>query len=166
MRAVYSIHLTALLLLALFQGGPVAAQQVYKCTHADGKVAYAGEPCVAARSSERILIQHNTLDASALRDYAVRQENEQLKAQLKNQQDAMLLASLATPSQARTPTDEGAVRASVRDCDKAKRDYEVTASSTANSEAIVEAKRSIMFGTCGLREPDKRSTTISNVTYR
>ncbi len=45
-------------------------------------------------------------------------------------------------------------------CEKAKRDYEVTASSTANSRAIVRSKRSMMYGTCGMKEPDENTVNI------
>ena len=40
-------------------------------------------------------------------------------------------------------------------CRQAQRDYEVTAGSSSHQPALVEAKRSIMFATCGLREPDR-----------
>ncbi len=160
MQAVFSVNV-ACFALALLCGGDVAAQQIYKCKTSTGKIEFSDAPCQTAHSSEKILVQGNTLDSSGNRELLLRKENEELKEQLRNQQQKAVTSSGGMASQ-RTQPDFQAERIDTFACEKAKRDYEVTASSTANSQTIVDAKRSVMFGTCGMREPDKNTTTINN----
>jgi len=99
------------------------------------------------------------LDFSAGRELQLRRENEQLKEQLRDQQRSAPSNGIAPQ---RTQPDLQTQRIDSIACERAKRDYEVTASSTANSRAIVQSKRSMMYGTCGMKEPDQN--TINLVT--
>jgi hypothetical protein len=151
---------SAYIVLALFSLNNAAAQHVYKCQNAAGKIEFSDAPCQADRRGERVQLRENSLDSSGSREYMLRKENEQLKEQLKNQQHAVPPYGGMAPQ--RTQPDLQAERIDALACEKAKRDYEVTASSSANSRAIVEAKRSMMYGACGMREPDRSTITIEN----
>lgn len=151
---------SAWLVLALFSLNNAAAQHVYKCQNATGKIEFSDAPCQADRKGERIQLRENSLDSAGSREYLLRKENEQLKEQLKNQQQAAPPYGGMAPQ--RTQPDLQAERIDAIACERAKRDYEVTASSSVNSRAIVEAKRSMMYGACGMREPDRNTITIEN----
>lgn len=159
MKAVFVVN-AACLLLTLFSLANAAAQHVYKCKNVTGKIEFSDGPCQADRIGEKVPLRENSLDSSGSREYMLRKENEQLKEQLKNQQQAAPPYTGVAPQ--RTQPDLQAERIDTLACERAKRDYEVTASSTANSRAIVEAKRSAMYGVCGMREPDRNTITIEN----
>lgn len=144
-----------ILAIAFASGGDVAAQNVFKCFNTAGKIEFSDAPCQGAGTGARIQAQGNSIDSSGSREYQLRFENEQLKERLLDQERR------ATASKGpRTQQDLQAERVDSFACEKAKRDYEVTASSNSNSLSIVQAKRSMMFGTCGMREPDNNSVNI------
>lgn len=144
---------TTFVVLALANQDAVA-QHIFKCQNAAGGFEFSDAPCRGSRSSERLQIKENSIDTSGSREHQLRWENEQLKEQLRDQQRTT--TSAGSGSQ-RTQPDLQAERIDTFACEKAKRDYEVTASSNANNRAIVEARRSIMYGTCGMREPDTKT---------
>jgi|GEM_PF-2474172 len=144
----------------LFASTNVAAQQVFKCTNAAGKIEFSDAPCHGSRTVEKVRAQANTLDLSGSRELQLRKDIEQLREQLKDQQQKAIPTGALAPQ--RMQPDLQAERIDTLACERARRDYEVTASSTSNSQTIVEAKRSIMYGTCGMREPNKNSITIEN----
>lgn len=125
---------------------PAAAQTVYRCTGPAGQVLFSDEPCPAGSQAARVtLTPGNTVDNSALREAMREQRNAP--------------AGAAEPGRVVTRSDaalpEGSDRSLSFECRQAQRDYEVTAGSAADRPALIEAKRSIMFATCGLREPDR-----------
>ena len=123
---------------------PALAQTVNRCTSASGQVLFSDEPCPQGSQASRIAVTPgNTVDNSALRE-AMR---EQRAAPAPDE------ARVVTRSDAALPP--GGDRAASFECRQAQRDYEVTAGSSAALPALIEAKRSIMFATCGLREPDR-----------
>lgn len=153
------MHSVAAALLALsFANSDVAAQQqVFKCKDAKGKIEFTDYPCGGSRTGGQIQVQVNSIDFSAGRELQLRTENEQLKEQLRDRQRSAPTNGIAPQ---RTQPDLQTERIDTIACERAKRDYEVTASSTANSRAIVQSKRSMMYGTCGMKEPDQNTINI------
>lgn len=137
----------ALALLALASPMlPAAAQTVYRCTSPSGQVLFSDEPCPKGSQAARVTVTPgNTVDNSALR--------ETLREQRAAAAAAPEPGRVVTRSDAALP--EGSDRSLSFECRQAQRDYEVTAGSAADRPALIEAKRSIMFATCGLREPDR-----------
>jgi hypothetical protein len=163
MRAIFAVNMASLFLGIVFCGG-AGAQQVFKCQNASGTIEFSDKRCTGAHTSTQIKARTNSMDSSGSRELLLRQENEQLREQLKEQQKNVSLGATAPQ---RTQPDLQADRIDGFACEKAKRDYEITASSTSNSWTVVEAKRSIMYGTCGMREPDKNTTNVNNrITVR
>lgn len=161
---VLTVPCIAFIFLGVVYAGNAFTQQVFKCLNAAGKVEFSDALCAGDRSIQKIKAQNNVIDGSSAREYLLRNENEELKQKLIEQQRN--LSSGATAAQ-RTQPDLQAERIDTLACERAKRDYDVTANSKFNSAEIVEARRSIMFGTCGMREPTKNTTTIDtriNVT--
>lgn len=148
------IAVLAVIALAWLQG--TQAQTHYKCKNSAGKVEFSDVPCSADLSQGRVRTQANSLDSSGNRELILRQENERLKEQLREQEKA---ATSVAPQ--RTQADLQAERIDQFACEKAKRDYEVTASSKFNSPEIIEARRSMMYGVCGMREPNRSTTNIN-----
>lgn len=146
------------LVFGLSSSGRVNAQQLYKCQSANGKIEFTDAPCSGSRTSEKFNARDNSIDTSGSRELSLRLENEQLRQQLREQQKSNTTAPSAPQ---RTQADLQAERIDVLACERAKRDYEVTANSRSSGEAIIEAKRSMMYGTCGMREPDKNTTTVN-----
>lgn len=145
-------------ILALATGGNASAQQhVYKCQSAAGKYEFSDAPCNGARTSEKLQTQGNSLDFSGSRESQLRRENEQLREQMRDQQKG---ATSAGSAPRRTQPDLQAERVDTIACERAKRDYEVTANSNYNNTPIVDAKRSMMYGTCGMREPDSKTINV------
>ena len=121
-----------------------SAQTVYRCTSASGQVLFSDEPCPQGSQAARINVAPgNTVDNSALRE-AMREQRAH---------PAPEAPRVVTRSDAALPA--GGDRSTSFECRQAQRDYEVTAGSSSHQPALVEAKRSIMFATCGLREPDR-----------
>ena len=119
-----------------------SAQTVYRCTASTGQVLFSDEPCPQGSQSSRISVAPgNTVDNSALRESMREQRENPPPPQVVTRSDAAL-----------PPTGD---RATSFECRQAQRDYEVTAGSSGQLPALIEAKRSIMFATCGLREPDR-----------
>lgn len=152
MRLIASPPPWMLLLLIASGALPLQAQTVYRCQSPSGQVLFSDEPCPAGSRVERVNVQPNSIDASADR--------------------ARTFSSAPPPPAAASPretvrSDAADAAASDRSqsfaCRQAQRDYEVTASSTGNPPALIEAKRSAMFAACGLREPDRAPTEMGPV---
>lgn len=140
---------------ALLAGAAQAgAQSVYKCVSAGGSLRYADAPCQPAESMRMVQLQPNSLDATTLREAILRQENERLREQVRSAQAGNGPAEAGTGAVPARTEQAQAERIDSLACQRARRDYEVTASSSANTRAIIEAKRSMMYGACGMREPD------------
>lgn len=147
----------AILVLVFPYSNVTAQQQIFKCKNPAGKIEFSDYPCQSSSAGGRIIVQQNTLDFSGSRETQLRRENEQLKQQLRDQQKT---ATSNDTAPQRTQPDLQAQRIDSIACERAKRDYEVTASSTANSHAVVDSKRSIMYGTCGMKEPDRNTINV------
>ncbi len=146
----------AVLVVVLMSGGDVAAQSVFKCLNAAGKIEFSDAPCQGARTGARVQAQGNSIDSSGSRELQLRFENEQLKERLLDQE-----RRAGASKGPRTQQDLQAERVDSFVCEKAKRDYEVTANSNSSNPSIVQAKRSMMFGTCGMRGPDSNSFDVN-----
>jgi hypothetical protein len=153
---------TAFFVLAL--SNSAESQQMFRCKSPSGKVEFTDAPCTVGHASEALNIRNNAnvLDGSGSRELVLRKENQELKDRLNAQQ------AQASPNPAasqKTQSDLQSERIDTIACERARRDLEVTSSSTSNSSAIIEAKRSAMYGTCGMREPS-RTTLIVNPVLR
>ena len=157
MNSIFAFQVTTLLLGISLSGGAVA--QIFRCQNAMGKIEFSDAPCNSAHTKSEIKARSNTLDLSGNRELLLRQENEKLRQQLTQQQNTISIGSAPQ----RTQPDLQSERIDTIACERAKRDYEVTANAGSNSDkpAIVEAKRSMMYGTCGMREPNKNTTNIN-----
>lgn len=134
----------ALALLTQALAVPVLAQTVYRCTDAQGQVLFSDESCPTGSQAARVTVTPgNTVDNSALR------ESMRSRAEREPSDPARVVTR---SDAARPPADD---RARSFECRQAQRDYEVSAGSASALPSLIEAKRSIMFATCGLSEPDR-----------
>ena len=156
---IKSIPNMACLALAMAFCGSIGAQQIFKCKNAAGNFEFTDAPC--SGTGAQIRARTNSIDSSGSRELLLRQENERLKEQL--QQQKIMSPSNTNTAPQRTQPDLQSERIDAIACERAKRDYEVTANASSNSDkpAIVEAKRSMMYGTCGMREPNKNTTNVN-----
>jgi hypothetical protein len=133
-----------------------SAQSVYKCLSPSGKVLYADAACAKHDTASTVSVQPNALGTAEDGDRLLRQEIDTLRAQLRAAQQS----AAAPPADVRAQAVPAPPAIDAVACTRARRDYEVTASSSANTRAIIEAKRSMMYGACGQREPDVRQTVV------
>lgn len=140
-------------LVLLISTSSATAQGVYRCQLADGRISFSDSPCGSASKSERLEVVPNSLDHAGAREQQLLLENQRLRDQLRAQQQIQSIPSEATSRPERIDSFE---------CRKARRDYEVTANSSSNSKKVIEAKRSAMYGICGMREPDRTDVHIKN----
>lgn len=138
------------------------AQTVYRCKDNKGGVTFRDSPCQGHAREEVMDIQPNILNRSGDRERQLELENKLLKQQLQNQATTQPQQSQTQQAPQRTPADLQAQQIDTIKCERARRDYEVTASSTANSPQIIEAKRSMMYGACGMSEPNRTDIRIRN----
>ena len=157
MNTIFTYQAAFLLLGISYSNG--ADAQIFKCQNAMGKIEFSDAPCNSAHTTSKIRAQPNSLDSSGSRELSLRLENEKLREQLSQQPNK--LANGVAPQ--RTQPDLQSERIDTIACERAKRDYEITASASSYSDkpAIVEAKRSMMYGACGMREPNKDTTNIN-----
>jgi hypothetical protein len=144
MRALFASKSWLILLLTACAAGSLQAQTVYRCQSPSGQVLFSDEPCPAGSRVERVNVQPNSIDTSGDRTRSW---------------SSAPPAPVAAPSRETVRSDAADAATGDRSqsfaCRQAQRDYEVTASSTGNPPALIEAKRSAMFAACGLREPDR-----------
>ena len=137
MRVRTVLTLAALLLPLL------SAAEVFRCD-AGGKVEYSDAPCTAG-NSRVVLVNQNVFPGPAARERELADENRRLRQQL----DASLAAPPATTG--RTDADLAAEKSGSYECARARRNYEVTASSYRNTEADELA----VYIACGIRPPER-----------
>jgi hypothetical protein len=138
-----------------------SAQSVYKCLSPSGKVLYADAACAKNDTASTVSVQPNALGTAEYGDRLLRQEIDTLRAQLRAAQPSAAAAqATVTTADANVQAGRAPLPIDSVACTHAKRDYEVTASSSANTRAIIEAKRSMMYGACGQREPDVQQTVV------
>lgn len=143
-------------LLILLISKSAAAQEVYRCKAPDGRVLFSDAPCPSASKAERMVVTPNSLDHGGAREQQLLIENQRLKEQIRTQQ----ALQIPPPSPAEPP--KRAERIDSIECQKARRDYEVTANSSSSKKRVIEAKRAAMYGICGIREPDRTDVRINN----
>jgi hypothetical protein len=158
MRTITKRYLSALIgtfACALAVLSPLTARaDVFKCTSPGGAVEFSGTPCRTAITSESVQVKPNVLDSSEQRQAALKAENQALRAKLEAvQNNAATQPQVAQSTQAADRMDSTA-------CQRARRDYEVTASSVGRTPAMLKARESMMYGACGMREPDRTSTNV------
>lgn len=143
---------------ALGMGTHAIAQHATKCTSVSGKVQYTDAPCAKSESASKVSIRPNALGTVDPRPNLLSHDAAPVEGQRRiAHQDAVLPPSVA---QATVADEPSLARVDSLACQRAKRDYEVTASSSANTRAIIDAKRSMMYGACGQREPDVNQTIV------
>lgn len=135
----------AILIGLLLCGASAVAQgQVFKCADdRTGKISYSNVPCHGTNSGREIRVQENSLDTSGAREQAMRRELNELRSRVQ----AMEQAPAAQPPVANRMDSE--------ECRQARRSYDIEAGSMTRNKSTVEAKRSAMYGACGMREPDR-----------
>lgn len=142
---------TALAALCLAQA---LQAQVYRCVNAAGKVEYADAPCEKGARATVVDVRPNVIESTGLREQALRLENERLKEQIRN-------PVLAASAPVATGAAETAPRVDPIACRQARRDYEVTASSSSNTKELIRAKESAMYSECGLKEPERPTIEVN-----
>lgn len=138
-----------------------ANAQVFKCKSATGKVEFSDAGCDGVKSTEKLNIYSgtNSVDASSSRELLLRKENEELKSRLQEQRQ------ITNTAPQRTQADLQADRIDTYVCERARRDYRVSSSSTSNNANYLESLRIAMYGACGMHEPN-RTTVIQNTIVR
>ena len=143
--------------LALALIAPAHAQ-ILKCVDAKGNVEFSDQRCQPGWKRQELTLKDNTLNSSGSREQALLEENKRLKDQLqKTLSEAHSTTAPTAPSVAApvlTEADLQAQRQRSSACDEAARRYESAAGSIAPQAELIAARRSTMFATCGIREPD------------
>lgn len=86
-----AIAILATLAILAMQSSPVAAGTVYKCTDADGKTYYAGQPCPESAQSETLRVPRPGVDEEAA---AKEGEGKSLDERIAEAEDPVLKAQL------------------------------------------------------------------------
>lgn len=154
--------LAALRVIALAVPGmawvaPAPAQaQILKCVDAKGNVEFSNQSCQPGWKRQELALKENTVNSSGAREQALLEENKRLKEQLqKNSSEVKSTIAPAAPvALVLTEVDLQAQRQRSSACDEAARRYEIAAGSIAPQAELIAARRSTMFATCGIREPD------------
>ena len=142
------------------------SQTYFKCTTAEGKIEFSDKQCSGPSKAEQLNARSNSLDNSGLRENALRQENQALRARLAD--SPAVQASSSPVEQAHT-----AEKSTSRECTQARRSYDVAAGSINPNKSQIQAERSKMFLSCGGVEPpppaqrDRRvvCSTSGNTTF-
>ena len=148
--------LAAVLYAAMAHAGH--AQTFYKCINPQGKPEFSDQPCAASTRQERLQPRDNTLNTSGLREQHLIQQNQQLRQELDNER----ANRRQMPQEGRTPSDLQAERIDSMACQRARRDHEIAANSISPNRNTVQARRSAMYGACGMKEPPQ-VTIINNL---
>lgn len=143
-------HILISLGILVFFAFHSAQAEVYKCATDSGKIEFSDSPCANSAKGGKIVVKSNSLDASAAREQTLREQNQQLQEKLNS--------SSASSQQPNRTTDSSLMDSYA--CKKAKRDYEVTASSIDKDPAMLQMRSSAMYAACGIREPDRNITNI------
>jgi uncharacterized small protein (DUF1192 family) len=110
-----------------------SAQSVYKCLSPSGKVLYADAACAKNDTASTVSVQPNALGTAEYGDRLLRQEIDTLRAQLRAAQPSAAAAqATVTTADANVQAGRAPLPIDSVACTHAKRDYEVTASSSAN----------------------------------
>lgn len=158
LRTPLSMLRWACVCAALGLGTHAMAQHASKCTSASGNIQYTDAPCARSDTASKVSIQPNALGTVDPRDRLLRHDAAPIDGQRRiAQQDAAPPPAVA---HATVDAEPSLARIDSVACQRARRDYEVTASSSANTRAIIDAKRSMMYGACGQREPDVKQTIV------
>lgn len=144
-------HIVRILTLAvagvMFLSAPAWAQ-VFKCVEErSGKVVFSDVPCHGKTSGRAVDATPNTIDASGSREQALRREVQELRERMGNYESASKAG--------RSPSDQQSPRIDSRACEQARRSYDIEAGAFKQNKAAIEAKRSAMYGACGMREPTR-----------
>ena len=135
-----------------------AEAQILKCVDTKGNVEFSNQSCQPGWKRQELAIKENTVNSSGAREQALLEENKRLKDQLQSTRSdsGAGSASAANPGPAPvlTEADFQAQRQRSSSCDDAARRYEIAAGSIAPQTELIAARRSTMFATCGIREPD------------
>lgn len=131
--------------------------QVFRCTNSLGKVEYTDAPCTGG-AGRTVTVNQNVLPAQDVREKILKDENERLRAELEAARARKLFEDPATVG--RTQADLQAEKSNSIECTRAKRSYEVAASSI-QTDRNTDAEELAMYSACGMKPPDK---TVVNIT--
>lgn len=129
-----------------------ADAQVFKCVEErTGKISFSDVPCHGKDSGRVVDASPNTVDSSGSREQALRREVMELRDRMNRYESASQASS--------TASSEQSSRIDTRACEQARRSYDIEAGSMTSNKATVEAKRSAMYGACGMQEPTRIEIT-------
>lgn len=161
----------------------LAQAQIYRCESAKKQVTYSDSPCgtagrqivtdiptshPAARTDESPF--RRDLDAAVRRAISAGNlfQAEQLATTSEHWTwiaEAKALQNKA-PGVGRTEADLAAEKGSSRECEQARRSYEVGASTFRQGEAPLDARRTLMYTACGIKEPARVEVDNSQTIVR
>jgi len=177
-----------LFLLAGF--ADLAHAQIYRCEEMNGQVSYSDRPCVAARRqivtdipTSHPVATSNEAALSRDLDAAVRRaiasgnltHAEQLATTSQRRawiQEAKSLNQNAPsivgnrPVVGRTEADLAAEKGGASECENARRNYEVEASAFKQGQGSLDARRTMMYAACGIKEPTRVEVDNSHTTVQ
>lgn len=118
---------------------------------------YTDAPCTGA-SGRAVSVHQDVLSSQDLRDKILKDENQRLRSELEAAKAKGGAASQAASG--RTQADLQAEKGNSIECTRAKRNFEVAASSI-QVDRNTDADELAMYSACGMKPPDK---TVVNVT--
>lgn len=138
-------------LLTLLMTPMLAWAQIYKCVDpATGRSNFSDKPCQGQEVGGGVRVRPNTLDTSGSREQIYKDQIQDLQTRMNSME-----RQAAQPQYGRTQPDIQAERIDSRACEQARRSYDNEAGSIKRDAAAIQAKRSAMYGACGMREPDQ-----------
>lgn len=143
-------------LIALALPFSVAAD-VFRCTNSAGKIEYTDSPCVGS-VGRPVSVHQNVLPAQDVREQMLKDENQRLRVELETARAEERLPNQAVSG--RTQADLQAEKGNSIECTRAKRSFEVAASSI-QVDRNTDADEMAMYSACGMKPPDK---VVINVT--
>ena len=161
-QTLFTSALTVLLGLSGLLPAPANAQ-VYKCTGSTGQVVFSDQPCVQGQRRELLSPRDNSLDTSAERELALKNEIRELR----NRLDKAASTNAASPGpggpNAKAEPDHKPDRTDTRACEEARNQFEIAAGAANPNVATLQGRRSLMHAACGLPEP---TTPVADPTTR
>lgn len=136
---------------------------VYRCVDPVTNVTkFSDTRCQAHEQGSSRTVRPNSIDTQGSREQALRHEIRQLQGQLREQEARSYSAQSPTGM---TQPDLQSQRIDTRECELARRAYEIESGSMSKSKSSVEMKREAMYGACGMREPDRTEINVRNDRY-
>lgn len=155
-------HICAFIALVVLTLPLAVGAEVFRCTDSAGKVEYTDAPCDGT-AGRKVAVHQNVLPAQDLREKILKDENQRLRAEL---EAAKAKEGPATQDGGgRTQADLQAEKGSSFECTRAKRSFEVAASSIQPNRNT-DPEELAMYSACGMKPPDRTIVHVTNVHVR